>query len=242
MNEEIKELERSISDTKMDMEERLEMRNKEQYAFEQSVKDDTAAIDVVNQAIVALSAFYKKNKIDISLLGRKQGPDVEYSVDKDKAPELSWGNEGGAYGGRKKDTGGLLAILEMIVTDIQNEVDTARKDDATAEAEYEKERASMKALLDSTTATKVATEEAVANANIMIAEKSEYYSQTEEELAVQKELMATLASDCKWVANNFDSRRMKRKTEMDALAEAKAILGGANAGDYDALTVATSGA
>merc|ERR1719392_52972 len=100
MEEEIKQLERDISDTKMDMEERLEMRNKEQYAFEQSVKDDVAAIDIVNRAIVALSAFYKKNKIDIALLGvHKQGP--EYTVDQDKAPELAWGKEGGAYGGRK---------------------------------------------------------------------------------------------------------------------------------------------
>jgi hypothetical protein len=242
MQEEIKELERAISDTEMDMEERLEMRNKEQYAFEQSVKDDVAAIDIVNKAIVALSAFYKKNKIDIALLGvRKQPPGgPEYTVDSDKAPELAWGGEGGAYGGRKSDTGGLLAIMEMIVTDIENEVATARKDDAAAEAEYEKERAAMKAALDSQMATKVATEQAVADANLMIAEKQALYAQTEEELGVQKSLMATLATDCKWVTTNFESRRTKRKTEMDGLADAKAILAGANVGNYDALTVATS--
>jgi hypothetical protein len=241
MNEEIKELERAMGDTKMDMEERLEMRNKEQYAFEQSVKDDVAAIDIVNKAIVALSAFYKKNKIDIALLGLKQPGGPEYTVDKDKAPELAWGNEGGAYGGRKSETGGLLTILEMIVTDMENQVKTAREDDAAAEAEYEKERAAMKAMLDEQTATKVATEQSVADTNELIAEKQALHAQTTEELAVQKELMATLAKDCAWVTSNFESRRTKRKTEMDALAEAKSILAGANVGNYDELTVATSG-
>lgn len=242
MEEEIKALERAISDTKMDMEERLEMRNKEQYAFEQSVKDDVAAIDIVNKAIVALSAFYKKNKIDIALLGLKKQPEggPEYTVDSDKAPELAWGGEGGEYGGRKSQTGGLLAIMEMIVTDIENEVATARKDDAAAEAEYEKERAALKAMLDDQEATKIATEMSVADTNQLIAQKQALHAQTAEELEIQKELMATLASDCKWVKTNFESRREKRKTEMDALAEAKNILAGANVGNYDELTVATS--
>jgi hypothetical protein len=240
MEEEIKQLERDISDTKMDMEERLEMRNKEQYAFEQSVKDDVAAIDIVNRAIVALSAFYKKNKIDLSFAQghRRQGPDVEYTIDKDKAPELTWGDkEGGAYGGRKEDTGGLVAILEMIVADVQHEVDTARKDDAAAEAEYEKEKQAMNDLLKTQTDNKISLEKSVADTKLNIAEKTEYHTQTDEELKVQKSLSATLAGDCDWV-KLFEDRRAKRKTEMDALAQAKAILAGANAGNYDEVTLA----
>lgn len=235
MQEEIKQLERDISDTEMDMEERLEMRNKEQFAFEQSVKDDVAAIDIVNRAIVALSAFYKKNKIDLSLTQRRQPGGPEYTVDRDKAPELEF--EGGDYGGRKEETGGLVAILEMIVADIQHEVDTARKDDAAAEAEYEKERQAMADLLQTTKENKIATEMKVADTKKSIAEKTDLHAQTEEELEVQKELMATLASDCNWVKTNFESRREKRKTEMDALAQAKNILAGAETGDFDEVTV-----
>jgi hypothetical protein len=241
MLEEIKQLERDISDTEMDMEERLEMRNKEQYAFEQSVKDDVAAIDIVNKAIVAMSAFYKKNKIDLSLAQghHRQAPDVEYTVDQDKAPELAWGKEGGAYGGRKEDTGGLVAILEMIATDIQHEVDTARKDDAVAEAEYEKERKAMADLLQTLKENKIATEQKVADTNKSIAEKTQLHAETEEELKVQKSLSATLAGDCDWVKTHFTSRREKRKTEMDALAQAKNILAGAETGNYDEMTLET---
>merc|ERR1719284_1372703 len=196
MLEEVKELERAISDTKMDMTERLEMRSKEHAAFKQSVKDDVAAIDIVNKAAVALGAFFKKNKIELSLAQHRhkqakeepEGP--EYTVDEDKAPELAWGSEGGKYGGRKSESGDLLAILEMIVTDIQNEVDTARKDDAAAEDEYEKERAAMKTLLEKQTATKVATEQEIADTNMMINEKAALHARTEEELGVQKERAA----------------------------------------------------
>jgi hypothetical protein len=236
MLEEIKQLERDISDTKMDLEERLEMRNKERYAFEQSVKDDVAAIDIVNRAIVALSAFYKKNKIELSF---RQGPDVEYTIDKDKAPELAWGDEGGAYGGRKSDTGGLVAILETVVSDIQNEVDTARKDDATAEEEYEQERKAMLDLLHTQEEDKLATEKNVAETKVKIEEKTALHGQTTEELGVQNKLAATLGADCDWVKSHFESRREKRKTELDALAQAKAILAGAETGDASLLVFST---
>jgi hypothetical protein len=243
MQEEVSALERAISDTKMDMEERLEMRSKEHAAFVQSAKDDDAAIAIMNQASAALGKFFTKNKVELSLAQhrQRQAPDVDYTVDQDKAPELAWGGEGGKYAGRKEASHDLLAILEMIKTDIQFEVDTARKDDAAAEAEYEKERAALKELLDTQTATKVATETSIAETNLMIAEKQALHARTEEELEIQRSLSATLASDCAWVATNFESRRTKRKTEMDGLAEAKAILAGANVGNYDELTVATSG-
>jgi hypothetical protein len=237
--EEIKELERAISDTNMDLEERLEMRNKEQFAFEQSVKDDVAAIDIVNKAIVALSAFYKKNKIELSLAQKRQPGGPEYTVDRDKAPELAWGEEGGAYGGRKSETGGLVAILETIVADIENEVATARKDDAAAEEDYEKERKAMLDLLKAQETSKLENQKLVAETNVKIEEKAMLHAQTTEELGVQEELSATLGSDCNWVATNFESRREKRKTEMDALAEAKNILAGAVTGDPSLLVVET---
>merc|ERR1740121_1843350 len=172
---------------------------------------------------------------------RRQDPDApEYTVDEDKAPELTWGDEGGKYEGRKEETGDLLAILEMIARDIQHEMDTAKKDDAAAEAEYEKEKAAMLELLHAQEANKLATEEAVADTKLRIADKEALHAQTTEELAVQESLMATLSHDCTWVETHFESRREKRKTELDALAEAKAILAGADAGDYDQVTLAAA--
>merc|ERR1719247_3785893 len=99
----------------------------------------------MKSASAALGKFFTKNKIDLELVQNKvhvnrQEPDSpEYTVDSDKAPELAWGSEGGKYEGRKGASHDLLQILDMITKDIEEEVATARKDDAAAEAEYEKE-------------------------------------------------------------------------------------------------------
>merc|ERR1740138_1846764 len=236
MEEEIKDLERAIEDTKADLADRLEMRNKEYAAHVQSLKDDDAAIGVVNQAIQALSSFYEKNKIELSMAQRKQEPEgPEYTVDADKAPETSF--DDGKYEGRKGDTDGIVSILSMVVEDMKNEMATARKDDAIAQEEYEKDKASMNAMLKAQEDRKVATEMALADAKAKIENKKMLHGRAGEELEVQESLEKTLVHDCSWVAEHFESRREKRKTEMDGLVEAKAILAGANAGDYNELAL-----
>jgi hypothetical protein len=236
MIEEIKGLELAIEDTKADLADRLEMRNKEYAAHVQSLKDDDAAIGIVNQAIQSLSAFYEKNKIELSMAQRKQEPESpEYTVDQDKAPETNF--EDGKYEGRKGDTGGIVSILSMVVEDMKNEMATARKDDAIAQEEYEKDKASMNAMLKAQEDRKVATEMALAEAKAKIEDKKMLHGRADEELEVQESLEKTLVHDCSWIAEHFESRREKRKTEMDGLVEAKAILAGANAGDYNELAL-----
>merc|ERR1740138_174716 len=237
MIEEIKGLELAIEDTKADLADRLEMRNKEYAAHVQSLKDDDAAIGIVNEAIQAISAFYEKNKIELSMAQkRKEDPEEpEYTVDQDKAPELAF--KDGKYEGRKEDTGGIVSILSMIVEDMTNEMATARKDDAIAQEEYETDKKSMEDMLKAQEDRKVATEMALAEANAKIEEKMALHGRAGEELEVQESLEKTLVHDCSWVAEHFDSRREKRKKEMDGLNEAKAILAGANAGDYNELAL-----
>ena len=38
-------------------------------------------------------------------------------------------------------------------------------------------------------------------------------------------------TDCKWVKTHFESRRDKRKTEMQGLVDAKSFLAGVDSGD-----------
>jgi hypothetical protein len=237
MDEEIKTLERAIEDTKTDLADRLDMRNKEYAAHVQSLKDDDAAIEIMNQAIQAISKFYEKNKIELSMAQKnKEDPEEpEYTVDQDKAPELAF--KDGDYEGRKSDTGGIISILSMVVEDMKNEMATARKDDAVAQEEYETDKKSMEDMLKAQEDRKVATELALAEANAKIEEKTALHGRAGEELTVQESLAKTLMHDCSWVAEHFESRREKRKKEMDGLNEAKAILAGANAGDYNELAL-----
>merc|ERR1719502_2124185 len=111
------------------------MRNEEVAAFRQALKDDADAADLLSQAIVALSEFYKRNKMPVPQLLQKA---PEYAEDPDKAPETSW--SGSNYGGRKSESGGIIAILEMLVEDTEKEMKEGRADNADAQEKFQKEK------------------------------------------------------------------------------------------------------
>jgi hypothetical protein len=87
--------------------------------------------------------------------------DPEYTVDKDKAPTLSYegtrtdgGTSGGkAYGGRKSETGGTVAIFTMLNEDLEKEITRGKLNDAEAKKQHEEQKGSLKKLLDAQTET-----------------------------------------------------------------------------------------
>merc|ERR1740121_2015999 len=219
------------------MEELLGLRNKEHASFKFSVQDDGAAIEVLNMAMKALSKFYVENLIDLSLTqvaqtgGASEDPleaGPEYTVDEDKAP----GMPKGEYKGAKEPTKDIMSILEMITQDVQKGVDAARKEDDLAQQQYEESRGALKKVLHATRATKVATEKEVAALSVKVTQAQALHTQSSEELASQQNLKAALASDCGWVATDFEPRREARKKEMEGLQEAQNVLAGASAGAY----------
>jgi len=225
----IKSLNEAITESKTGLEEMLSMRNAEEGAFKQALKDDTDAVNVISKAIVALSEYYKNNKIPLDLVQQREDP--KYSVDEDKAPETDFSGSSN----RKQESGGIIAILEMVKEDTENEIKTSRAEDAEAEADYEKGRGALQASLDAQTASKVATEQELAGLQEDIADTEELKDSKASDLAEEQKLEASLGKDCAWVENNFASRRDKRKAEIDGLVEAKNSLAGVGSDDDDDL-------
>jgi len=226
----IKSLEEAIGESKTNLGELLSMRNTESEAFKQALKDDSDAVDLIGQAIVSLTKFYKQNKIPLALAQKKEDP--KYAVDEDKAPETSFS---GDYGGRKGESGGIISILGMLKEDTENEIKTSRADDAEAQADYEKQRAALTETLNAQTNSKVAAEQELAGVQEDIADSEEFKDSKASDLAEEQKLEASLGKDCAWVENNFDGRKEKRKNEMDGLVEAKNALAGVGQDDDDEL-------
>merc|ERR1719235_2693378 len=179
------------------------------------------AADLLRQAIAALSSFYKRNKMDVPQLIQKA---PEYAKDQDKAPDA--GFDSGDYGGRKSESGGIIAILQMLVEDTEKEIAEGRSDNSDAQEKYLKQNGALQATLDGQEETKANTEAEKADLEEKMSDAQKYLDGKNEDKDAEGDTKKAVATDCAWVKTHFDSRRQKRKTEMDGLVDAKAFLAG----------------
>jgi len=202
------------------MMEMLADRNKETEDFKKALKDDVDAVALLEQAIASITAFYSNNKIPLELTQKEP----EYTVDEDKMPE---GPGGGEYGGRKSESTGIIAILSMLKEDLEKEIKTAREEEAVAQQKYATTRGEMQDAMDAMirTETELKGEEADLEGKIADTETGiENHETAKENNADESEAMKP---NCEWVKDNFETRRDKRKAEIEGLQEAKALLAGA---------------
>jgi len=196
------------------------------------LKFDQEAVNILNKAIVALTAFYKKNGISMTLVQQKPR---EYSVNPDKAPELAWEHQGDEYEGRKEENHGIIQILAMLVEDYTHEMKTGRADDAKAQEEFEAGRLAMNDLLHTQKESYVGAEQELAEVEARLQEARGTFDQKTYELSEQDKMKKTLGADCRWIEKMFGERRKKREAELDGLAEAKNLLAAAQGGNFDEL-------
>jgi hypothetical protein len=137
-----------------------------------------------------------------------------------------------AYSNKSEDNAGVVAMIDLLIKDLDKEMqvsDTAEKD---AKADYEtmmKDSVEKRAQ-DSATLT----EKKVTLADL----ESELESHKDTKVSTTKELMAvegyiaTLHAECDWLLKYFDVRMAARNEEIDNLGKCKAVLSGA---DYSLL-------
>jgi len=231
LNSRIEHLEKEMKDTKTEIKERLELRNKEVAEFRKALKADSEAVDTLNKVIVALTAFYKKNGIPMTLVQKPP----EYTIDQDKAPELGWDGEGDEYTGKKEETHGIIQILAMLADDYKHEMKVGRANDAKAQEEFEADREAMNEALHAQKESYVGAEQELAEIEAKLQEAQATFDQKGSYLSDEAKMRKTLDADCGWVKTKFAERRKKRKAELDGLAEAKNILAAAQGGNYDEL-------
>merc|ERR1719197_927779 len=153
----------------------------------------------------------------------------EYAEDPDKAPETSW--SGSNYGGRKSESGGIIAILEMLAEDTEKEMKEGRADNADAQEKYLKQNGALQETLDSQEETKANTESEKADLEEKMSDYEKFKNEKNADKDAEEDAKKSLATDCKWVKTHFKTRREKRKTEMQGLVDAKGFLAGVAAGN-----------
>jgi len=142
-----------------------------------------------------------------------------------------------AYKKSGEESGGVIAMIDMIVADVDKEIQTMEVEEKDAQADYETFMgdASDKRALDSKAITDKTAAKAETETTLQ-ADKENKASTTMEAMETAK-YISGLHGECDWLLNQYEARKEARTGEIDALGKAKAVLSGA---DYSLIQKAAS--
>merc|ERR1719201_1531281 len=143
----------------------------------------------------------------------------------------------GAYQKKGEESGGVIAMIDLLVKDLDKEMTVAQTEEKDAQADYEQ-------MMKDSASKRAEDSKSLADKQGALADmQASLQSSTEEKASTQKELMATLQyiqslhNECDWLLQYFDVRKEARTSEIDALGKAKAVLSGAS---YSLVQVSSS--
>merc|ERR1719198_897855 len=144
----------------------------------------------------------------------------------------------GPYTKKSEESGGVIAMIDLLIKDLDKEMQEADVMEKDAQSEYEKmmEESAAKRASDSKSITEKENLKATTEGELD-AEKDKKAATTKDLLATA-EYMKSLHEECDWLMSNFDARKAARTSEIEALGNAKAVLNGA---DFSLLQTASRG-
>jgi hypothetical protein len=255
LTDEIAALTTGIKDLDKSVAEATEQRKEENSEFKALIAGNTAASEVLAFAKNRLNKFYNPKlykpapKAELSsedrIFKNMGNPDdlvtttalggiagtgatvlMQLSSRKDAPapPPATWD----AYAKKGQEINGVIAMVDLLVKDLDKEMTEARTDEKNSQAEYEE--MTNDAAEKRTTDSKALTSKSAAKADM----EGELQAHKDAKTGAGKELMATmkyiasLHSECDWLVQYYDVRKEARSGEVDSLKKAKAVLSGAD--------------
>jgi len=193
-------------------------RKQENEDFLKAKSDDEAAIVLINKAKDVLSAYSKKN--DIKLL-----QDPAFDVSEDQAPDSTFSSKG-ARGGQSRN---IVALMDYIIEDLQDEVSNAQKDEAKGQTDYDGEMDTANTLVKDLTSKQKSLEDMIAKRKSEKTDENKDMKENNKDRDSEITYKDKITPDCDWIKKNFDGRATARAAEMDGLVSAKEFLAGKTA-------------
>jgi len=134
----------------------------------------------------------------------------------------------GAYKKKSGESGGVIAMIDLLVKDLDKEMTVAKADEKNSQGDYEtmmKDSASKRADDSKTLADKQGT---LADLEASLQASQENKASTNKELGATVQYIQSLHAECDWLLQYFEVRKEARSSEIDALGKAKAVLSGAD--------------
>merc|ERR1719409_541804 len=133
-----------------------------------------------------------------------------------------------AYKKSGESSNGVIAMIDLIVADVDKEIQTMEVDEKDAQKDYETfmSDASEKRSQDSKSITDKEAAQAETETQLQT-DTDTKNSKTTEAMETAK-YIGGLHEECDWLLKYFDARKSARTGEIDALGKAKAVLSGAD--------------
>jgi len=250
LTEEMAALEAGIKALDKSVAEATETRKEENADHKELMASDAAAKDILGVAKNRLNKFYNpalykppaKEELSrddriVANMGAAALVQIRAHTQRKDAPAPppeTWG----AYSKKSEENSGVIAMVDLLIKDLDTEMQESTQAEKDAQADYETmmQDSAEKRTLDS----KTLTEKGEAKASTEAALEGH----KDARMAAGKELMATLEyiqslhTECDWLLQYFDVRKEARAGEIDSLVKAKAVLSGA---DFSLLQTRKSG-
>jgi len=235
LTSEIQDKEAQVAAIDHQLAEIKEERDKEAAEYAAAKKDDEDAAVLVANARDVLHDFYTSN--GLMLVQEKKGSSqpqgsdfVSQAGEAPPPPPKTWKDP--RYGGKTEESTGILAILDMIESDIQKDIQKADKEESASQTLYLKTKTNLENRKNDLTGSigSLTSDKSAAIGEIQTAIQDRNVKKGE--LAVIMKKIQDAVHSCDFVTINFKSRSQNRKIEIDGLEEAKAVLSG---GVFDGL-------
>jgi len=218
LEKDIETLNAEVEDMKVSLKQAGEERKASNQIFQQSVADQRATIQILNKATARLQKFYAPKLVQV-----RQEPGSAISEAPPAAKEYE------ASGG----AGGVVQLLQKIISEAESE-------EAKIVAEEQNDQEAYAGLASDMTASVNADQSAIMEKTKLMEQAKGEASETAAALTANTDELAKLGDmlngmhlDCDWLLKYYDARQKARAEEMDAIAEAKAILSGADFGSAE---------
>merc|ERR1719464_993067 len=257
--EEIAGLEKGIKDLDTSVAEATEQRKNENIEFKELMASNGAAKELLGFAKNRLNKFYNPNlykpppkaeltgeeRIAVNM-GSEAAPTTTPSGIADTGikvfaqikahtqrvapapPPDTWG----AYNTKTEENNGVIAMVDLLIKDLDKEMTESETAEKDAQADYElmMSDAAEKRAADSKSLTE--KESAKANSEAALEDHTDAHADAGKELMATNKYIMNLHTECDWLLKYFDARKELRAGEIDSLGKAKAVLSGA---DYSLL-------
>jgi len=129
---------------------------------------------------------------------------------------------------KNEASGGVLAMMDLLVADIDKEMQTAELEEKDAQDDYEKLMGDCASKRSTESTTLTDKTQAKADAEGSLQSLMDAKGAAAEELRAVMDYISTLHKDCDFLLEYYDQRKTARASEIDAMGKAKAVLNGAD--------------